>query len=162
MLRERPRSCSRSVYITQTLADAGADPADFVFEISEQDVIAKLDHAASVCKHLRDLGASVALDDFGSGFSGFSYLKALEVDLLKIDGQFIQELASNHIDGLIVEAILHVAQGMGLPTVAEYITDEAVAQRCRELGATYGQGFHLGKPAPLTTTRANNNSPPAG
>ena len=136
-------------YITQTLADAGANPADLVFEVSEADVIANLDHAASVCERLRELGATVALDDFGSGFSGFSYLKAMKVDLLKIDGQFVKELASNRVDGLIVEAILHVANGMDLPTVAEYVTDGAVAQRCRELGATYGQGFHLGKPAAL-------------
>ena len=57
---------------------------------------------------------------------------------------------------------MHVAQGMGVPSVAEYITDEAVAQRCRELGATYGQGFHLGKPAPLATNRTDISSPPAG
>ncbi len=61
----------------------------------------------------------MALDDFGSGFSGFSYLKAMEVDLLKIDRQFIEELASTPIDSLIVEAIVHVAKGMRLPIVAE-------------------------------------------
>jgi EAL domain-containing protein (putative c-di-GMP-specific phosphodiesterase class I) len=98
----------------------------------------------------------IALDDFGSGFSGFSYLKALDVDLLKIDGQFVKELASNRVDRLVVEAILHVANGMGLPTVAEYVTDEAVAEQLRELGATYGQGFHLGKPAPLEPQRARS------
>ncbi len=138
-------------YITQTLADTAANPADLAFEISEADIIANLDHAATVCEHLRALGATVALDDFGSGFSGFSYLKAMTVDLLKIDGQFVKELDTNHLDSLIVEAILHVANGMGLPTVAEYVTNEAVAQRCRELGVTYGQGYHLGKPTPQQT-----------
>ena len=141
-------------YVTEQLACSGADPADLVFELSESDIIANLDQARSTCERLRALGARIALDDFGSGFSGFSYLKALDVDLLKIDGQFVKELASNRVDRLVVEAILHVANGMGLPTVAEYVTDEAVAEQLRELGATYGQGFHLGKPAPLEPQRA--------
>ncbi len=136
-------------FITNTLKEAAADPADLVFELSEADVIANLDHARSVCEHLRALGARIALDDFGSGFSGFSYLKAIQIDLLKIDGEFVKELATNRVDQLIIEATLHIATGMGLPTVAEYVTDEPVAQLLREMGATYGQGFHLGKPAPL-------------
>ncbi len=113
------------------------------------DVITNLDDAREVCEQLRALGCGIALDEFGSGFSGFSYLKALRIDLLKIDGQFIRELGSNEVDRLVVRAILDVAQGMGLPTVAEFVTDETVAEQCRALGATYGQGFHLGKPAPL-------------
>ncbi len=136
-------------FITNTLKQAGTDPADLVFEISEVDVIANLDHARSVCERLRALGARIALDDFGSGFSGFSYLKAMQVDLLKIDGQFVKELAANRVDQLIIEATLHIANGIGLPTVAEYVTDAPVAQLLREMGATYGQGFHLGKPEPL-------------
>jgi diguanylate cyclase (GGDEF)-like protein/PAS domain S-box-containing protein len=137
-------------YITDTLHAAGADPADLIFEVSESDVIAKLDHARSVCEQLRTLGARIALDDFGSGFSGFSYLKALEIDLLKIDGQFVRELGTNRLDSLVIEAIVHVANGIEVPTVAEYVVNETVAQRVRELGVTYGQGFHLGKPAPLS------------
>ena len=75
---------------------------------------------------------------------------------MKIDGQFVKELASNRVDQLIIEAVLHVANGMGLPTVAEYVADGAVAQLLREMGATYGQGFHLGKPEPLK----RSSSPP--
>ncbi|MGP0048567.1 MAG: PAS domain S-box protein [Solirubrobacteraceae bacterium] len=137
-------------FITDTLRAAGADPADLIFEVSESDVIANLEHARSVCGRLRALGARIALDDFGSGFCGFSYLKALEIDLLKIDGQFVRELGSNRVDRLVIEAIVHVATGIEVPTVAEYVVNETVAQRLRELGVTYGQGFHLGKPAPLS------------
>ena len=136
-------------YITDTLSAAGARYADIVFEVSESDVIANLDDASAVCAQLRALGSRIALDDFGSGFSGFSYLKALRVDLLKIDGQFVRELVSNDVDQLVVEAILHVAKGMQLPTVAEYVTNEAIAKQLRGMGATYGQGFHLGRPTPL-------------
>ncbi len=136
-------------YITSTLATAGADPADLIFEVSESDVIANLDHARSVCERLRALGARIALDDFGSGFSGFGYLKALEIDLLKIDGQFVRELDLNRVDRLVIEAIVHVANGIDVPTIAEYVVSETVAQHMRELGVNYGQGFHLGKPALL-------------
>jgi diguanylate cyclase (GGDEF)-like protein/PAS domain S-box-containing protein len=136
-------------FIASQLSANSANPSDLIFELSESDVIANLEHARATCARLRELGARIALDDFGSGFSSFSYLKALEVDLLKIDGQFVRELASNRVDRLVVQAILHVADGMNLPTVAEYVVDETVAQLLRELGVDYGQGFHFGKPAPL-------------
>ena len=135
--------------VTAQLALAGARPQDIIFELSEAAVIANLDQAREACEQLRALGCRIALDDFGSGFSGFPYLKALTVDLLKIDGQFIRDLANNRIDRLVVRAILDVAEGMGLPTVAEFVVDEAVAVQCRALGATYGQGFHLGRPEPI-------------
>lgn len=140
-----------TAYITRTLTDAGANPADLIFELSENDIIANLDQARETCAALRELGAAVALDDFGAGFSGFSYLKALTVDMLKIDGQFIKGLAGpdNALDRLVVKAVLDVAHGLSLPSVAEYVADEATAQACRELGICYGQGFHLGRPAPM-------------
>ncbi len=136
-------------YITNQLHLAQANPADLIFEISEADVIANLEHARSVCERLRALGARVALDDFGSGFSGFSYLKALEIDILKIDGQFVSQLSENRIDRLVVEAVVYVAEGLGLPTIAEYVSSEQLARELREIGVAYGQGFHLGRPTPL-------------
>ena len=134
---------------------AGADPADLSFEISEADVIANLDQARVVCEQLRALGCQVALDDFGSGFSGFSYLKALTVDVLKIDGQFVKELHENRLDRLVVEATLHVADGLGLPTVAEYVADRRVAELLQQLDVTYGQGYHLGRPKPFALPDAS-------
>ena len=137
-------------YITEQIVLTGADPHDLIFELSEADLIANLDLARDTCERLQRLGCAIALDDFGSGFSGFSYLKAFSVDLLKIDGQFIREVGTNEVDRLVVRAILDVARGMKLPTVAEFVSDGAVAQHCRELGATYGQGFYLARPRPLT------------
>jgi len=140
-------------FIVEQITQAGATPADLVFELSEADVIANIKQASETCELLRQLGCGIALDDFGSGFSGFSYLKALEVDLLKIDGQFIRGLATNEVDRLVVRAILDVAHGMRIPTVVEFVTDEAVAEQCRCLGASYGQGFHLGRPLPLSESQ---------
>ena len=128
------------------------------FEISEADVIANLDHARLVCEQLRALGCEVALDDFGSGFSGFSYLKALPVDVLKIDGQFVTELHENRLDRLVVEAVQHVADGLGLPTVAEYVTDRRVARLLSELGVSYGQGYYLGRPQPFALADAERRA----
>ena len=152
-------------FIMEQVAQTGADPTKLMFELSEADVIANLDQASETCERLRTLGCGIALDDFGSGFSGFSYLRALQIDLLKIDGQFIRELATNELDRLVVRAILDVARGMAIPTVVEFVTGEAVAEQCRLLGATYGQGFHLGRPAPVSEigacARTERARPPA-
>ena len=155
-------------YITKQLRASGADPADLIFDLSEADVVANLDHARLVCESLRSLGARVALDDFGSGFSGFSYLKALDVDLLKIDGEFVSQLSENRVDQLVVEAIVHVAKGIGLPIVAEYVSSEQLARRLLDLGVCYGQGFYLGRPAaieeqpPRALPAALDAQPPRG
>ena len=141
-------------FIAAELERTDANPADMSFEVSEADVIANLDHARVVCDQLRALGCEVALDDFGSGFCGFSYLKALTVDVLKIDGQFVKELHENHLDRLVVEAVQHVADGLGLPTVAEYVTDRHVAELLTELGVTYGQGYYFGRPEPFARADA--------
>ena len=141
-------------FIAAQLDRAGANPADLSFEISEADVIANLHQARAMCEQLRALGCQVALDDFGSGFSGFSYLKALTVDVLKIDGQFVRELHANRLDRLVIEATLHVADGLGLPTVAEYVSDRRVAKLLEQLGVRYGQGFYLGRPEPFALPSA--------
>ncbi len=141
-------------FIAAQLDRASANPADLSFEISEADVIANLHQARAMCEQLRALGCQVALDDFGSGFSGFSYLKALTVDVLKIDGQFVKELHANRLDRLVIEATLHVADGLGLPTVAEYVSERRVAKLLEQLGVRYGQGFYLGRPEPFALPSA--------
>jgi EAL domain-containing protein (putative c-di-GMP-specific phosphodiesterase class I) len=88
----------------------------------------------------------VALDDFGSGLSSFGYLKNLPVDVLKIDGQFVKEIAKNPIDREMVRAIHQVGQSMGIQTVAEFVEDEEIVQVLSEIGVQYAQGYHIGKP----------------
>ena len=91
----------------------------------------------------------MALDDFGAGFGSFSYLKYLPFDLLKIDGDFVRNLAAGSIDQLVVKAIVGIAKGMGKKTVAEFVENADVTRLLRDSGVDYGQGYHLGRPRPV-------------
>ena len=99
---------------------------------------------------LKALGCRFALDDFGTGLSSFSYLKTLPVDYLKIDGAFIRELATDTIDRAMVEAVNRIGHQMGLKTIAEWVENDAILEKLREIGVDYGQGYALGEPEPLT------------
>ncbi len=101
-------------------------------------------------QRMKQLGCRFSLDDFGSGFSSFGYLKALPVDYLKIDGVFVRGIAHNAINRAMVKAINEVGHVMGLKTVAEYVEDEATLGVVRELGIDYAQGYAVGPLRPLT------------
>ncbi|HET9123323.1 MAG TPA: EAL domain-containing protein [Solirubrobacteraceae bacterium] len=120
-----------------------------IVEVTETTAIVNIRRAAALARQLRRLGCHFALDDFGSGFSSFYYLKHLEFDYLKIDGEFIQNLVTNPADQVVVRAVVDIARGLGSRTIAEFIGDEETVTLLRELGVDYGQGFHLGLPGPL-------------
>ncbi|MCC3489554.1 MAG: EAL domain-containing protein [Microcoleus sp. PH2017_16_JOR_D_A] len=125
-------------------------PEIICFEITETVAIANLSKAACLIWKLKELGCQFALDDFGSGMSSFAYLKNLPVDYIKIDGNFIKNLAENPIDIVMVEAITKIAHAMGIKTIAEYVESQAVMDKLKELGVDYGQGYYLGKPQTFT------------
>jgi EAL domain-containing protein (putative c-di-GMP-specific phosphodiesterase class I) len=95
---------------------------------------------------LRRAGCRVCLDDFGAGFSSFAYLKHLEVDVLKIDGQFIRNLVNDPGDQVFVKAIVDVASGLRIETVAECVEDQTTLEMLRAFRVNLVQGYHLGKP----------------
>ncbi|MEG3859055.1 EAL domain-containing protein [Microcoleus sp. herbarium12] len=123
-------------------------PEIICFEITETVAIANLSKAASLIWQLKELGCQFALDDFGSGMSSFAYLKSLPVDYIKIDGNFIKNIADNPIDVAMVEAITKIAHVMGIKTIAEYVESQAVMDKLKQLGVDYAQGYFLGKPQP--------------
>lgn len=136
-----------AAFVTPELEAHGLPPAAVGFEITETAVIADLARALEFMQQVRALGCRVALDDFGSGLSSFSYLKTIPADyLLKIDGGFILDMLDDPMDGAIVDAINRIGHVAGLKTVAEFVESEALKQRLAELGVDYAQGYAIHRP----------------
>ena len=119
------------------------------FEITESAAIQHLDSARSFIETFKSLGCRFALDDFGSGFCSFGYLKALPVDIIKIDGGFIRNIINGHTDRAVVIAMVEVSRALDKLSVAEYVENEAILDIVRKLGIDFAQGFYIGKPQPL-------------
>jgi len=126
----------------------GSDPGRFNFEITETAAVANMNDAQDFARRIRELGCSLSLDDFGTGFSSFTYLKHIPAQYLKIDIEFIRELEKSPADQQLVRAIVAIAHGLGQKTVAEGVEDEETLATVRKLGVDYAQGFHLGRPEP--------------
>jgi PAS domain S-box-containing protein len=116
------------------------------FEVTETSVIEDVEAAGRFIAGLHDLGCKVALDDFGAGYSGFSYLKRLPLDHVKIDREFVHDLAYNDASHHVVEAILNVSRTFGYTTIAEGVEDAETLRVLAELGVEYAQGYLLGRP----------------
>jgi EAL domain-containing protein (putative c-di-GMP-specific phosphodiesterase class I) len=120
-----------------------------IFEITETADAAHLDAACAFGAELTTLGCGLALDDFGVGFGSFTYLRKLPLRYLKIDRSFVRDVVRARDDRRTVQSIVGIARQFDLKVVAEGIEDEPTLGLVRELGIDYGQGFHLGRPAPL-------------
>ncbi|HKK14667.1 MAG TPA: EAL domain-containing protein, partial [Gammaproteobacteria bacterium] len=132
--------------IQERLADTGLDPSWLTFEITESAAIANLSAANRFIRALRDIGCQFALDDFGSGFCSFTYLKHLPVDKLKIDGSFVQGLAHTPVDQAMVRSMNQVAHALNKRTVAEYVENAETLQLLKAYGVDCAQGNYIGKP----------------
>lgn len=130
------------------IAETKADPDHLIFEITETAAVHDMDKAKRFIGALKKMGCRFSLDDFGVGFTSFTYLKELDVDYVKIDGSFIRRLHENYNDQLFVKAIVDVARGMGIKTVAEFVESEETLQLLKEYGVDYAQGYLIGKPGP--------------
>lgn len=133
--------------IDRALSEHGIDPASVTFEITETAAIANLAAAVDFITRLKALGCQFALDDFGSGFSSFTYLKHLPVDKLKIDGAFVQGMAHASADQAMVQAMNQVAHALGKQTIAEFVENARTLRLLRAYGVDFAQGYYLGRPS---------------
>jgi PAS domain S-box-containing protein len=141
-------------FIDRQLREAGADPANLVFEITETALMRNVTAGDAFARGLAELGCGLALDDFGTGFGGFTYLKKLPITYLKIDIEFVRDLVTNRESLHVVKAIVSLARAFGLRTIAEGVEDEETLAMLRTEGVDFGQGFHLGRPAPISQADA--------
>ena len=116
------------------------------FEITETAAISNLSRVIHFMQTLKKLGCMFSLDDFGSGLSSFTYLKNLPVDYLKIDGQFIRNVAEDSVDESMVRAISQVGHAMGIETIAERVESKEVLDKLSDLGVEFAQGYYIARP----------------
>jgi EAL domain-containing protein (putative c-di-GMP-specific phosphodiesterase class I) len=135
--------------IESELRATGAEPTNLIFEITETALMGDIEVGVRFTKALTDLGCRVSLDDFGTGFASFTYLKRLSVQYLKIDIEFVREVLTNEANQHLVRAIVSMAKAFNLETVAEGVEDQETRDFLRSEGVDFGQGFHLGRPAPI-------------
>jgi PAS domain S-box-containing protein len=135
-------------FIEHELRNAGADPADLVFEITETALMKDLEAGRAFIAGLTDIGCRVALDDFGTGFASFTYLKTFNLAYLKIDVDFVHNLATDTSNQHLVKAIAQLAKDFGYETIAEGVEDAETLSMLTDYGIDYAQGFHIGRPSP--------------
>lgn len=133
-------------YIQDTLVRHAVNPSRLLIEITETTAIGDLQDAGRFIEALHQAGCVTCLDDFGTGFSSFAYLKYLKVDALKIDGLFIRDLPNDRDNQLFVKSIADVARGMGKLTVAEFVEDAATLDLLTQFGVDLVQGYFLDHP----------------
>jgi EAL domain-containing protein (putative c-di-GMP-specific phosphodiesterase class I) len=124
------------------------DHERIVFEITERETVHNVALLEKFVRELRSEGFRFAIDDFGSGFSSFQYLKRFPVDFIKIEGEFINNMSKNEIDLAFVESAVSMAKSLGIETIAEFIENEETLDLVKSLGIDYAQGYLLATPQP--------------
>jgi EAL domain-containing protein (putative c-di-GMP-specific phosphodiesterase class I) len=138
-------------FVNEELRRASADPRLVSFELTETALLENEGLAQAFLERVSKLGCRVALDDFGTGYGGFTYLKRLPVDYLKIDREFVRDLTENAASQHVVRAIVALARGFGQQTVAEGVENRAALAVLGEMGVDYAQGYSIGRPQPVET-----------
>ena len=139
-------------FLEEEIDASGLPPRKLCFEITETAAIENMAQAEKLLRRLSALGVRFAIDDFGTGMSSYSYLRDLPVSYLKIDGRFIKDIVTDPLDRAMVESINQVGHVMGIQTVAEAVSSNAIVERLRLLGVDYAQGHWISPPRPLGDT----------
>lgn len=133
-------------YAEQLCSKLCIPPNTIVFELLERDAIGDMTHTRIFLNTLREKGFLFALDDFGSGYNSFHYLRELKFDFVKIDGDFVRNILNSKVDHSLVRNLTHLCQDIGIKVVAEFVESEELADALKLIGTDFAQGFHLGMP----------------
>ena len=133
----------------EELRAAQLPPGAVTFEITEQAAVSSLARAEEMIRRLAPWNCRFALDDFGTGANSLTYLNALPISRVKIDGSFVRDILTNPRSQATVRGIVELARGFSIDTVAEFVENQGIAARVAELGVDYAQGYAFGRPEPF-------------
>ncbi len=135
-------------YAASVCNDKQISPERIVFEITERDVVSDMTAMKNFLSELRNQGFGFALDDFGSGYNSFHYLRELYFEFVKIDGEFVRNILNNKVDNALIETLYSLCDKLKMKTIAEYIENDQILMRVKEVGIDYCQGYFIGLPNP--------------
>jgi diguanylate cyclase (GGDEF)-like protein len=135
------------------LSETGLNPGQLEIGLTESTFHLESEHAAKQLLSCREHGVRIAIDDFGTGYSNLGHLRRYLVDNLKIDRSFTSAVGNGGHDTALVKAVVDLARALGLAVIAEGIETEEMAEKCKELGCKFGQGYLFGGPMPETSFR---------
>jgi diguanylate cyclase (GGDEF)-like protein len=141
------QNCGILQYASTVCMEKGIPPQRIVFEMTERQVVSDLTRMKYFLEELRDQGFAFALDDFGSGYNSFLYLRELHFDYVKIDGEFVKNMLHNKADNALIESLYSLCNKLEMKTIAEFVEDNETLTRLQQVGVTYCQGFHTGLPS---------------
>jgi diguanylate cyclase (GGDEF)-like protein/PAS domain S-box-containing protein len=136
-------------FVVDELDRTGVQPSQICFEVAESSVTGNLEQARRFVEVLHGMGCRFALDDFGTDLGGFSNLKSLPMDYLKIDGSFMRDLGRDSVNQAMVSAVVGMARTLNFRLIAEHVEDVAVLEAARAMGIDFVQGHAIGRPRPL-------------
>lgn len=129
------------------------NPNKIAIEITERDTVKNLSLMSKFVKNLKYEGIKFCIDDFGSGYSSFKYLKMIPIDIIKIDGDFVIGITKNgRVESAVIKSVVSLSESLDILTIAEFIENEEILERCRIMGVKAGQGYFIGKPSPELPT----------
>ncbi|ADC89535.1 diguanylate cyclase/phosphodiesterase [Thermocrinis albus DSM 14484] len=144
-----PKALVLSNYLSdmkRILREIGLDPARIVFEITERETVRNLELLKKFVAELKMEGFQFAIDDFGSGFSSFAYVKHFPIDYIKVEGEFVRELKRSRVDYALVNSAVTLARILNIKTIAEFVESSETLDVLRAIGVDMAQGFYIGKP----------------
>ncbi len=136
-------------HIESSLKEYAVEPTRIIFEITESASINNLVATRAMIERLNGLGCHFSIDDFGTGFSTFNYLKQLPAQHVKIDGSFVRDMLNDPIDLALVKAINDISRSLDKRSVAEYVENKEIFLALKDIGVDYGQGYFIARPMPV-------------